>query len=145
MVGRPSKFREEYVPQVKRLALLGLTDVEIAAYFEVDPDTIYAWDKAHPEFSESRARGRAHADARVAEKLYHRALGYSHEDVHISTFQGDVTQTPIVKHYPPDTQAATLWLSNRRGGSWKVKSNTEMTGANGSPLIPAVNVTIARE
>ena len=33
--GRPSLYRDEYVTQVRRLALLGLTDEEMASFFEV--------------------------------------------------------------------------------------------------------------
>jgi hypothetical protein len=132
--GRPSKYSDEFPAQARRLALLGLTDEEVASFFEVDVRTVYRWDDEHPEFCQARARGKTHADSRVAEKLYHRALGYRHADVHVSAYQGEVTLTPIDKHYPPDTQAATLWLSNRQGGKWKIKSNTELTGANNGPV-----------
>jgi hypothetical protein len=43
----------------------------------VEP-TLNAWKKAHPEFLKSMNRGKIIADAEVAEKLYHRACGYSH-------------------------------------------------------------------
>lgn len=59
--------------------------------------------------------------AAVAESLYKRALGYSHPDVHISNFQGMITVTDIVKHYPPDTGAAFIWLKNRQPHKWKDK------------------------
>lgn len=138
-------YGSDYPEQARRLALLGLIDEEVADFFGVHVSTIYRWDEEHPEFREARARGKLHADSRVAEKLYHRALGYYHPDTHISTYEGSVTQTPIVKHYPPDTAAATLWLSNRQGGKWKVKSNNEVTGANGAPLVPSLSVVISRE
>lgn len=127
--GRPTKYQQNFPEQARRLALLGLTDAEVAEFFGVNVDSIYQWDKVHPEFSDARARGKLHADGRVAEKLYHRALGYHHPDTHISTYQGDVTETPITKHYPPDVQAAQLWLSNRQGGKWKLKSPGD--GADG--------------
>lgn len=125
--GRPTLYQDSYPDQARRLALLGMTDAEMAEFFGVSHTTIYEWDKAHPEFAESRARGKANADAKVAEKLYHRALGYHHPDTHISTYLGEVTETPIVKHYPPDTQAASWWLKNRQPAKWKDKSDIEHT------------------
>lgn len=131
-MARPSLYRPEYPEQARRLALLGLTDEELAEFFGVDVSTIYNWDEAHPEFFQSRARGKLHADGKIAERLYHRALGYHHDDVHITAFQGDVTMTPIVKHYPPDTQAATWWLRNRQPKKWRDRQ--EVTGADGGPV-----------
>jgi hypothetical protein len=113
-----------------------MTDEEVAAFFGVDKTTIYAWDEKHPEFSNSRARGKEVADSKVAERLYHRALGYHHDDVHISTYEGDVTMTQIVKHYPPDTQAATWWLRNRQPKKWRDRQ--EVTGADGGPVATEV-------
>ena len=136
-------YRDTYPEQARKLHLLGMTDEEVAEFFEVDKSTIYDWDKAHPEFADSRARGKIPADAKVAERLYHRALGYHHEDTHISTYEGNVTMTPIVKHYPPDTQAASWWLKNRQPRRWKDKS--EVTGANDGPLIVITGVTRATD
>ena len=56
--GRPSKYDPSYVEQVYKLALLGMTDEEIATFFEVEKGTLYDWDIAHPEFQHSRARGK---------------------------------------------------------------------------------------
>lgn len=47
--------------------------------------------------------------------------------MHISNYQGDVTITPIVKHYPPDTAAAFIWLKNRAG--WRDKQEVDHTVA----------------
>ena len=120
-VGRPTLFRDEYVEQAYKLCLLGATDAELADFFEVCERTINTWKEDYPEFLQSLKAGKASADAAVAESLYKRALGYSHPDVHISNFQGVVTVTDIVKHYPPDTGAAFIWLKNRQPHKWKDK------------------------
>lgn len=138
--GRPTKYQDDYPKQARRLTLLGLTDEEMATFFEVHVDTIYEWDKVHPEFSEARARGKEHADGRVAEKLYHRALGYSHPEVHITAFQGEVLVTPITKHYPPDTQAASWWLKNRQPSKWRDTQSLQNLDKNGNPTDPTINV-----
>lgn len=114
-------FRDEYVEQAYKLCLLGATDAELADFFEVCERTINTWKEDYPEFLQSLKAGKASADAAVAESLYKRALGYSHPDVHISNFQGMITVTDIVKHYPPDTGAAFIWLKNRQPHKWKDK------------------------
>ena len=135
-------YRETYPNEAYKLALLGLTDEEIAQFFGVHVDTVYEWDKVHPEFSEARARGKEPADANVAERLYKRALGYSHEAVKIFNDQGTPLVVPYTEHYPPDTQAITWWLKNRQGKRWQEKSAVanQQLDAQGNPTDPAVPV-----
>ncbi len=120
-VGRPTLFRDEYVEQVRRLALLGLTNDEMAKFFGVGTSTFDRWMASHDEFRCAINESKLLADGDVALSLYKRALGYSHPDVHISNFQGMITVTDIVKHYPPDTGAAFIWLKNRQPHKWKDK------------------------
>jgi hypothetical protein len=126
--GRPSAYQEPYAEQAFKLCLLGATDTEIADFFEVATSTIYLWKKKHPEFSEALAKGKVKADAEVAHSLYNRANGYSHEAVKI--FMPAGAQKPVyaayVEHYPPDTNAATLWLKNRQKDKWR--DSQEITG-----------------
>ena len=120
-MARPSKYKEEYPKQAYKLCLIGATDAQLANFFEVNPDTIYEWKKVHEEFSESLKRGKQIADGEVAKSLYHRAKGYSHKAVHISNYQGEITQTDIIKEYPPDTTACIFWLKNRQSEMWRDK------------------------
>lgn len=115
MAGRKTKYKKEYNEQVYKLCLLNATDVQIADYFEVTEQTITNWKKVYPAFFGSIKDGKIRADAEVAKSLHSRAVGYSHKDVHISNYQGNITITDIVKHYPPDTAAAFIWLKNRQG------------------------------
>lgn len=114
--------------------MLGATDVELAGFFGVNPDTINAWKRKHPEFSVSIKQGREYADANVADRLYNRALGYSHESVKIFMPSGadEPVYAPFTEHYPPDTQAASLWLRNRQPAKWR--DRVEHTGADGGPI-----------
>jgi hypothetical protein len=59
------------------------------------------------------------ADAEVAEKLFHRAKGYSHPEIKVFCHDGDITTHGVVKHYPPDTRATIAWLRNRRKQNWR--------------------------
>jgi hypothetical protein len=113
--GRKTKYHKEYDKQVYKLCLLNATDAQIADYFGVSESTLNLWKLKHKDFSESIKDGKIRADAEVAKSLHSRAVGYSHPDVHISNYQGDITITEITKHYPPDTAAAFIWLKNRQG------------------------------
>ena len=131
-MGRPSKFDEKFCAQAEKLCKLGATDKELADFFEVSEQTLNNWKHEHPAFLESLKKGKAIADAEVAAKLFHRAIGYEHADVHVSNYQGTVTITPLTKHYAPDTTAAIFWLKNRRPDLWR--DRIEHTGKDGGPM-----------
>lgn len=120
-MGRPSKYQPEFAAQAEKLCKLGLTDKEIAKFFEVSEQTLNAWKQSHPEFLESLKGGKTLADAEVAAKLFHRATGYEHPEDDIRTVNGQIVITPTIKHYPPDTVAAIFWLKNRQPGRWRDK------------------------
>jgi len=143
-VGRPTDYDPEYNEQVKKLCLLGATDKELADFFNVCEATINNWKDAHPEFLESIKRGKDIADAEVASKLYHRALGYSHEAVQIcaDAKTGSEHIVPYVKHYPPDTAAAIFWLKNRRKADWRDKMT--LAGDPEEPIEFVITETIFR-
>ena len=127
--GRPTKYKEEYSEQVEKLCRLGSTDEDIADFFNVSVATIGNWKNDYSGFLEAIKRGKVVADAEVADRLYKRATGYSHPDVHVSNFQGEVTLTPIKKNYPPDTTAAIFWLKNRQKEYWRDKQHVEQSGS----------------
>lgn len=131
-MGRPPKYKPEYCKQAEKLCRLGATDLVLADFFEVDIRTLERWAAQHAEFRRSRKLGKAVADDLVETSLFKRAVGYVHDDVHITTYEGDVTQTPILKHYPPDPASMIFWLKNRRKGEWR--DRIEHTGDDGGPL-----------
>ena len=128
--GAPTKYKEEYNDLAYKFCLLGATDEKLAVFFDVNPDTIHEWKKVHPKFSESIKRGKFVADAEVADSLYQRAKGYSHPEVDIKMFQGDIIETEVTKHYPPDTAAAIIWLKNRQPELWRDKQEVVNTNYN---------------
>ena len=127
-IGRPTLFRDEYVEQVRKLALLGATDREIADFFKVSEATIYRWAIEHEAFCEARKSGEEAADDRVERSLYHRALGYKHDAVKMFQAGGMVISEDYVEHYPPDTTAAIFWLKNRRPDRWRDRREQNITG-----------------
>ncbi len=119
--GVKSKYKPEYEKQALIFGEKGFTDKEIADFLGVTEQTVNNWKKSYPNFFESLKKGKAVADEKVERSLYNRATGYSHPDVHISNYQGNITITPIIKHYPPDVTAQIFWLKNRKPNEWRDK------------------------
>ncbi len=84
------------------------------------------WKVSHPDFCKSIKAGKEVADAEVSRALKHRAVGYSHPEDKIFMHNGEPVVVPTIKHYPPDTAAAFIWLKNRAG--WRDKSETALSG-----------------
>lgn len=140
-MGRPSKYKDEFVIQAEKLCKLGATDMEVADFFEVEVRTLYRWKAEHDDFCQALKAGKAEADARVERSLFARATGYEHDEVDIRVVGGAIVQTPLRKHYPPDTTACIFWLKNRRPDEWRDRQ--ELTGKDGAPLFekPAETMT----
>jgi hypothetical protein len=129
-LGRPTLYREEMCDMARRLALLGLNDAEMAEAMNIDLATLTEWKVVHPEFNGAIQRGRTNADAKVAERAYHRALGYRHPAVKIFMPAGadEPVYAPYVEHYPPDTTAAFKWLAKRQPRLWRDEETIRHTG-----------------
>jgi hypothetical protein len=124
--GRPPGYKPEYDLLAERMSLLIMTDEEICKIIGISLTTMHRWDIDHPSFRTARVRGREEADGEVVAALKHRARGYSHPAVrHFLGPGGTVIEQKYIQHYPPDTNAAALWLSNRQGGKWKLRPGEE--------------------
>lgn len=132
--GRPSKLDTLDLDQVKKLARKGWTDVEMADFFGVSEQTWNTWKKKKAVFFRKLKDWKAEFDERIERSLAERAEGYSHPDVHISNYQGEITVTEITKHYPPDTGAIAFWLKNRKPDEWRDKHEHQHSGPGGGPL-----------
>jgi hypothetical protein len=124
-MARPTKYRAEFAEQARKLCLLGATDADLADFFEVPESTINNWKKAHKEFLESIKKGKILADAEVATRLYERALGYTHPEEKVFQNNGEIITHQTMKHYPPDTTAAAIWLNNRKPDRWRNKPEAD--------------------
>lgn len=146
-VGRPSDYRPEYAEKARKLCLLGATDKELADFFEVNEDTVHEWKKVHRQFSESIKAGKSEADANVADRLYKRAMGYTHDAVKIfaNPTTGAEQIVPFTEHYAPDTTACIFWLKNRQRDKWRDKQDLEHSGPNGGPQQHEHKVEISAE
>jgi hypothetical protein len=122
-MGRPTKYRPEFVQLAKNYCELGATDAQLAKYFEVDEKTINTWKLKHPEFLQSLKGAKLLADEKVERSLFERACGYSVPEEKIFCTNGEVTVVATTKHYPPDTTACIFWLKNRKPDDWRDQRN----------------------
>lgn len=127
--GRTSSYDPSMNEAARKLALLGMTDEDIATFFGVSEKTINNWKVEYPAFFQSLNEGKTIADAEVAESLYRRAKG---EVVFIEKrVKNDAGEYEIIRlsqQIPADPGAAKLWLTNRQGRLWREKSHVEQSG-----------------
>lgn len=133
--GRPPKYQASYADQAGKLCALGATDEDLAEFFEVSIRTIANWKARHEGFLQALNGGKEKADDRVERSLYQRAVGYSYDAVHFSSYQGAVTSTPYREHCPPDVTAQIFWLKNRRKDEWRDKHDHSLSNPDGSPIV----------
>jgi hypothetical protein len=128
--GRPSSYDESMNDVARKLALLGLTDEELATFFGVDKTTIYNWYEAHPAFFHSVQEGKVIADANVADSLYKRATGehVTIEKIVKNAQTGESSVVKVLTYIPGEAPAAMNWLKNRRRGNWQDKVDLNHTG-----------------
>jgi hypothetical protein len=120
-MGRPSKYRPEFVEQAKKLCSLGATDIELADFFGIHIATLHRWKNENEAFCDALKVSKEIADNRVERSLYERASGYERDEIDIRVIDHQIVKTPIRKYYPPDTTACIFWLKNRRPDLWRDK------------------------
>ena len=120
----PLRFIPTPTDLARKFCMLGATDDDLARLLEVPRETLDAWLAEVPAFAIAVKAGRDVADATVAERLYARAIGYSHEATKIFNNKGEIVREEYTEHYPPDVQAAIFWLRARRP-EWRDKGGAD--------------------
>lgn len=123
-------YSSELDEQARKLCLLGYTNDELGKFFGVSKRSIDKWIAEKPSFGDAVKQGKDYADARMAESLYQRGLGYSHKAINFSTVGGKVVETEYVKHHPPETAAGIFWLKNRQSQKWRDKREVAVENAD---------------
>lgn len=139
--------------RVKGWARDGLTDKQIAEKIGIGVRTLYDWQKAFPQFSQTIKDGKAPVDNEVENALLKRALGFEYEEVSTELYDmPDGTQRKHIKKtkkmVAPDTAAAFIWLKNRRPDKWRDKppeiASVSDDGGAVDPLTAAIMAEIER-
>lgn len=146
--GRKSDYLDLFAQQVKNLCLLnqGITDEDIARFFEKDVSCISNWKVRHPEFKEAIRAGKEASNTEIAAALYKRAKGglYLHQkEVKLKRTEYDENGkkkkeweeykiVDLLEDVPPDTQAGMYFLNNRAKLNWQARSS--ISGPDGAPI-----------
>ena len=128
------RWHPRFITVAKEIAKHGLTDVEIAASFGVSVSTLNHWKLKNKLFARALKLGKETPNKKVERALFHRAIGYEHPDVDIRVVNGQIVQTPIIKHYPPDTTAGIYWSKNRDPERWRDKTEVVPQNPDGTAL-----------
>jgi hypothetical protein len=146
--GRPTDYRLEYDAVAQELAAGGLTDQEMADHFGCNKTTLYRWGAKNPSFRHSIKVGKEGPDDRMEASLYHRGNGFEWIEQQAIKLRKEtwvnghkhvnerIEVVDVRRVAPPDSTAAIFWMKNRRG--WKDRQ--ELTGVDGAPLVPVLNV-----
>lgn len=144
-----SKFKEFHVRTVFYLALLGMTDEQMAVVFDISTPTFVAWKNKFPTFLEAIKKGKEQADANMVYSLYQAGIGYEHESEQIFCSKEKIydqvngktvlvkevpkiIRAPFIKKYPPNVKAALRWLEVRQPAMWSAR--TDMNKKLGGPV-----------
>jgi hypothetical protein len=138
-VGRPTKWRPEFIEKAREFVRAGLTREDIAAQFDVHVSQLAIWQNTKPEFFEALNATRAIADTAVASALYLKATGQATKTTRkvITRPDGEKEIHEVTETLGPDAQAARYWLNNRAPKQWR--DRIEVSGPDGQPL--AVNLS----
>lgn len=119
-IGRPTKYRPEFLGQARKLAAMGHTEAEIASFFEVHVRNFRRWKISHPELAAALVPGKAEAIEQVTKSLFRQAVGYSHDAVKIMLGRdGKPVIVNYVEQVPANVAAGIFWLKNVDPEHWR--------------------------
>lgn len=108
-VGRPTVMTPDAIAKLEQAFSLGASDTEACFYAGVSPDSLYAYQKKHPEYAERKAA--------LKDKLILKA------------------RTVIAKSMEDGDKQTAQWYLERKKKD-EFSSRSEQTGADGKPLNP---------
>lgn len=124
-VGRPSTYDPAYCEQVIELGKLGKSVEQIAAYLGVGTKTLYNWRNEYPEFLH--------------------ALDIS-KDFEQAWWE-DQAHAYMLETKDGPKLNASLWsrsMAARFPKKYREQTKTEITGADGAPLLSGIQVTFVK-
>lgn len=138
--GRPSKFKPEFIPILKNAVhKFKATKAQIAELLQINRNTLVEWEKNYPELTEALKDAGDELDHSVELSLIKRAHGFMRK-VQKVTAKGEVIT--IEEEVPPDATSMIFWLKNRQPAKWRDRQEHELTGKDGAPITPIINITV---
>jgi hypothetical protein len=111
MAGRPTLYDQAHCAKVIELGKNGASIVEMAHEIGVVKQTLYDWERAHPEFMDALTR------ARDASQVWWERKG--RENLNSSGFAQAMWSRSMAARFPED---------------WREVSRKELTGKDGEPI-----------
>lgn len=109
----------------------GCTNKMLAEKMGITLTTLYRWQLKSKELKEAIREGKEVTDFKVENALLRAALGYEHTEVKtIMSGEGDAKGNrkmkveKVTRYYPPNVNAAIMWLCNRKPDDWKRNRDT---------------------
>jgi len=124
-VGRPSQYDPVYCERVIELGKLGKSVEQIAAQIGVGTKTMYNWRDEFPEF--------LHA-LDIAKELE-------------LDWWENIAQNMMIESKEGDKLNSSIWsrsMAARFPKKYRESTKTEITGADGAPLVTGINVTFVK-
>jgi len=124
-VGRPSLYDPKYCEEVIELGKIGKSSEAIGAILGVGTATLYRWRDEFEEFREALA---------LAKEF----------ELH---WWEDIAQTHMIENRESDKINASIWsrsMAARFPKKYRESTKTEITGADGIPLISGIQVTFVK-
>lgn len=127
--GPKELYKTNNSEQVFELARFGMTDKEIAEFYDVSISTMESWKRNKPEFAYALYDGRLLSSLKVVESLHKQACGYDYEEkqnnykyvINKETGEKEKVLTfskKLTKHMSPNVTAAIYLLKVRHGDKW---------------------------
>lgn len=110
--GRPSLYKPEYCETAIFLMGQGYSIAGLAGHLKVSRQTVYQWEKDHPEFSDALNAARAAS-----------AAWWERQAILLATGDGQGNASVVI-----------FGLKNRVADEWRDKNQTEITGKDDGPV-----------
>lgn len=109
--GRPTKYKPEYCEVVKEVMAKGYSKEAVAGHLEIAKDTLYQWEKAHPDFADALKEGVE------LSRLFWERMGIEH-----------------ITHFAKSGKQlnSTAWIFNMKNRfNWRDKSEVDLGNKEG--------------
>jgi hypothetical protein len=122
-------YNEDFLREVRELAMIGLTDEEMMRVWGMDKGQ---WRKFKEDkvFSKALMEGRLKADREVVVALHKRATGYYYEEDRVGFYKGEAIKVRYQRYSEADPWSAVAWMKIHHKPIWSEKHQIEVTNTN---------------